>query len=144
MMNTVCLMGRLVADPELRSTQTGVSVTSFGLAVERNYVQADGSRTTDFIDCVAWKGVADFITKYFRKGEMIAIVGNIQTRNFEDKNGNKRKATEVIVDNANFCGSKASGQITQKKPDINVPPPSFSTGSASDFEEVGGDDDMPF
>ena len=143
MINNVVLMGRLTAFPELRKTDTGVSVTSFNLAVERSYKSSDGSYPADFITCVAWRNTAEFISRYFSKGDMIAVTGQIQTRNYTDKNGNKRTATEIIVDNASFCGSKSLEQATQKKPDINVPPPSFSTGNASDFEEIDGDD-LPF
>ena len=102
MINNVVLMGRLVAAPELRSTGTGISVTSFTLAVERAYAKSGEQRQADFIDCVAWRNTAEFITKYFQKGSMIAITGSIQTRNYEDKNGNKRKAVEILVDNASF------------------------------------------
>ena len=112
MINNVVLMGRLVATPELRSTGTGVSVASFTIAVERAYAKAGEQRQADFIDCVAWRQTAEFITRYFQKGSMIAVTGNIQTRNYEDKNGNKRKAVEVVVDNASFCGSKAETGTT--------------------------------
>ena len=107
MINNVVLMGRLVATPELRNTQTGLAVTSFTIAVDRSYVRQGEQRQADFINCVAWRNTADFITKYFQKGSMIAVTGSIQTRNYEDKNGNKRTAVEVIVDQASFCGSKA-------------------------------------
>ncbi len=110
MINNVTLMGRLIADPELRTTPGGVSVTPFAIAVDRKYTPSGQERQTDFIDCVAWRGTADFITRYFRKGDMIAVEGEIQTRTWEDTNGNKRKAVEVIVSNASFCGSKQSGK----------------------------------
>ena len=84
-----------------------VSVASFTIAVERSYAKAGEQRQADFIDCVAWRQSAEAITKYFQKGSMIAVTGSVQTRNYEDKNGNKRKAVEVIVDSASFCGSKA-------------------------------------
>lgn len=148
MINNVVLMGRLVASPELRSTGTGVSVVSFTLAVERAFAKAGEQRQADFIDCVAWRQTAEFISKYFPKGSMIAVTGNIQTRNYEDKNGNKRKAVEVVVDNASFCGSKAEsgtsngGYSTPAAP--VAPAPSFTSGSESDFEEISEDDDLPF
>lgn len=106
MINCAVIMGRLTADPELKTTTNGTSVTSFSVAVDRNYVKQGEERQADFINCVAWRGTADFIVKYFHKGDMIALQGSIQTRNYEDKNGNKRTATEIIVDVASFCGGK--------------------------------------
>ena len=105
MINNVVLMGRLVATPELRNTQNGIAVTTFTLAVERSFARAGEQRQADFINCVAWRNSAEFISRYFQKGSMLAITGSLQTRNYEDKNGNKRTATEVIVDQASFCGS---------------------------------------
>lgn len=146
MINNVVLMGRLVATPELRNTQTGVAVTSFSLAVERSYARAGEQRQADFIDCVAWRNTAEFITRYFQKGSMIAITGSIQTRTYDDKNGNKRKATEIIVDQASFCGSKAETGTSGYSAPVAAAPaaPSFATGSDGDFEEISGDDDLPF
>ena len=147
MINNVVLMGRLVATPELRSTGTGKSVASLRLAVDRDFVRAGEQRQADFIDCIAWGTTAEFITRYFQKGSMIAVTGNIQTRNYEDKNGNKRKAVEVVVDTASFCGSKAeSGSVGgYSAPAAPVAPaPSFASGSESDFEEITEDDDLPF
>lgn len=147
MINNVVLMGRLVATPELRSTGTGVSVASFTIAVDRAYAKQGEQRQADFIDCVAWRNTAEFITRYFQKGSMIAITGNIQTRNYEDKNGNKRKAVEVVVDNASFCGSKAESGTTggySAPAAPAAPAPSFTSGSESDFEEISEDDDLPF
>ncbi len=107
MLNIAVIMGRLTAAPELRTTPNGVSVTSFSVAVDRSYSsRSGGERQTDFINVVAWRGTAEFICKYFQKGQMIAIDGSIQTRNYEDKQGNKRTAVEVVANNANFCGSK--------------------------------------
>jgi single-strand DNA-binding protein len=105
MINNVVLMGRLTAAPELKTTQSGTNVTSFTLAVERRYTQ-NGEKKADFIDCVAWRGTAEFITKYFSKGDLIAVTGEIQTRNYEDKNGNKRTAVEVVINESSFCGGK--------------------------------------
>ena len=147
MINNVVLMGRLVATPELRSTGTGISVASFTIAVERAFAKAGEQRQADFIDCVAWRNTADFITRYFQKGSMIAITGNIQTRTYEDKNGIKRKAVEVVVDNASFCGSKAESGTTggySAPAAPAAPAPSFTSGSESDFEEISEDDDLPF
>ena len=144
MINNVVLMGRLVATPELRSTGTGVSVASFTIAVERAYAKAGEQRQADFIDCVAWRQTAEFITRFFQKGSMIAVTGNIQTRNYEDKNGNKRKAVEVVVENASFCGSKAESGSTGGYTAPAAPAPSFASASESDFEEITEDDDLPF
>ena len=150
MINNVVLMGRLVATPELRNTQTGLAVTSFSLAVERSYARQGEQRQTDFINCVAWRNTAEFISRYFQKGSMIAVTGSIHTRNYEDKNGNKRTAVEVLVDQASFCGSKAetgtgNNNYNQSYSAPAQPAaPSFSTGSDGDFEEISGDDDLPF
>ena len=150
MLNVVAIMGRLVADPELRTTQSGTNVCSFRIACDRNFVRQGEQRQADFINCVAWRSTAEFITRYFQKGSMIAVTGSIQTRNYEDKNGNKRTAVEVLVDQASFCGSKAEtgtgnnnynqGYSAPAQPAA----PSFSTGSDGDFEEISGDDDLPF
>ena len=107
MLNRIVLMGRLVADPELRQTPNGIFVASFRIAVDRNYQQKDtGEREADFINCVAWRQTGEFISRYFQKGRMIALEGSLQTRNYEDKTGAKRTAYEVIVDQAYFADSK--------------------------------------
>lgn len=108
MLNIVALQGRLAKDPELKTTPSGTSVCSFTLAVDRSYSK-DGNRQTDWIDCVAWRHTAEFICKYFYKGQQMAVVGPIQTRNYEDRNGNKRKAVEVNVTQVDFCGGKTDG-----------------------------------
>ena len=148
MLNNVVIMGRLTADPELRQTATGIEVTSFCVAVDRGYVRQGEERQADFINCVAWRQSAKFITSYFHKGSMIAITGSIQTRNYEDKNGAKRTATEVVVDSASFCGSKAetgsSARPSGGDSSFNAPAPSYSSGDVSDFEELTGDDELPF
>ena len=105
-MNVCILIGRLTADPELRSTQSGISVVQFTVAVDRDYQKQGEERQTDFINCVAWRQTAEFISRYFGKGRMIAVEGSIQTRNYEDKQGNKRTATELIVNKAHFTGEK--------------------------------------
>ena len=104
MLNVAAITGRLTADPELRTTQSGVEVTSFTVAVDRSYVRPGEERGTDFINVVAWRQTAQFATKYFHKGSMIAVQGSIQTRNYEDKQGNKRTAVEIVADNVHFCG----------------------------------------
>lgn len=145
MINTVALMGRLTYEPELRSTQSGISVLSFQIAVDRNYQAQGQERQADFIDCVAWRQTADFISRYFHKGSMIAVEGSIQTRNYTDKNGNNRKAVEVIANNVSFCGSKAETGTGAPAQAFNEPAPSYASASNSDFEEiVDDDDDLPF
>ncbi len=143
MLNTVILMGRLTADPELRTTGSGLSVTSFNVAIDRRYAKQGEEKQTDFIPVVAWRQQADFITKYFHKGSMIAIEGSLQSRNYEDKNGNKRTAYEVIVDRASFCGSKAESGTGNYGGNAVVNTSSFSNASADDFSTVV-DDDLPF
>ena len=143
MLNIVILMGRLTADPELKTTNSGNTVTSFAVAVERSFAK-DGNRETDFINVVAWRFTAEFICKYFRKGQMIAINGSLQQRSYTDKDGNKRTVYEVVADNANFCGSKAESG-SGSAPIRNEPPASYSNADVGDFEEISmGDDDLPF
>lgn len=145
MLNSVSLMGRLVADPELRTTASGLSVTSFTIAVERRFVKAGEERQADFIDIVAWRQTAEFICKYFRKGSMIAVQGSIQTRLYEDKNGNKRKAFEIVSDSVHFCGSKSESGTTTNYAGSTEPSPSYQSGSADDFSEtLPAEDDLPF
>lgn len=146
MLNCVVIMGRLVADPEIRTTNTGLSVTSFTVAVDRGYVKAGAERTADFIDVVAWRQTAEFVTRYFQKGSMIAIQGSIQTRTYEDKAGNKRKAVEIVADSVSFCGSKNETN-TGNRYDIaqNPPPAAFSSGDSGDFSQaLDAEDDLPF
>lgn len=110
-MNIAILLGRLTRDPELRTTQSGLSVATFTIAIDRKFKNADGTRTADFISCVAWRQTAEFIAQYFHKGSMIAVEGTIQTRNYEAQDGSgKRYVTEVIVDAAHFTGNKQDNQ----------------------------------
>ena len=137
MFNLVVLTGRLTANPELKTTPNGIPVTSFSIAVNRNY-RAGEEQQTDFINIVAWRQRAEFITKYFKKGSLIGIEGSIQTRRYQDKNGNNRTKFEVVVNNAQFVESKRDGAATNE-------PASYSNADASDFAEIGGmDDDLPF
>lgn len=106
MLNKIFLMGRLTRDPELRKTQSGTAVTSFTLAVDRDYKPQDGERGTDFIDVVAWRSTAEFVFKYFSKGRMAVVEGRLQIRDWTDKDGNKRRSYEVIADNVYFGDSK--------------------------------------
>ena len=108
MLNKIILMGRLTRDPELRRTQSGTAVASFTLAVDRDYKPQDGERETDFIDIVAWRGTGEFVSKYFTKGRMAVVEGRLQVRDWTDKDGNKRRSTEVVADNVYFGDSKRS------------------------------------
>ncbi len=142
MFNLVVLTGRLTADPELKTTQSGIPVTTFSIAVNRNY-RAGEEQQTDFINIVAWRQRAEFITKYFKKGNLIGIEGSIQTRRYQDKNGNNRTAFEVVVNNAQFVESKRDGGAASAP--VTNEPAAFSNADVSDFAEIGGmDDDLPF
>ena len=137
MLNKVILMGRFTADPELRQTPNGVSVTSFRIAVDRNFNSNDGERQADFINIVAWRQTAEFIVRYFVKGQMIALEGSIQTRSYEDKNGNKRMAVEVIAEHVWFAGGKSDNGAPAR--------PSNPCADTTDFLEISSDsDDLPF
>ena len=138
-LNKVILGGRLTADVELKQTQSGVSVSPFTIAINRNYTQGN-QQQTDFINCVAWRKTAEFISKYFKKGSSICVTGEIQVREWTDSNNQKRYATEVIVAEAMFVDSKNDNATCI--PDV-YGLPSFST-NAPNFEEVKTDDDLPF
>ena len=141
MFNLVVLTGRLTADPELKTTQSGISVTSFSVAVNRPYRTGE-EQQTDFINVVAWRKTAEFIAKYFKKGNMIGIEGSIQTRKYTDKNGNNRTAFEVVVNNDQFVESKRDSAASQG----GEQPASFSNAGADDFSDLSdvSDDDLPF
>lgn len=139
-MNNVSLTGRLVRDPEIKSTPSGVSVASFTIAVDRPY-QKGKDKEADFISCNAWRGTADFIGKYFHKGDPIEIVGSLRTRNYEDKNGTKHYVTEVLVNNVSFTQSKHSEAGTTGGNESND---YLALGDLSDFEEIVGDGENPF
>ena len=128
--NGVHIMGRITRDLELRHTQSGTAVCQFCVAVTRSFKDANGEYQSDFIDCVAWRNSAEFITKYFSKGAMIALDGELQTRNYTDKDGNKRKATELLVSSAAFTGEKREAA---SKP----------TPTEDDYSAIS-DDDLPF
>lgn len=133
MLNLVVIMGRLTSQPELKTTQNGVSVSPFTVAVNRQY----GEQQTDFIPCVAWRNTAEFITKYFGKGQSIVIQGSLQQRDFEDKQGNKRTAYEVVVSTADFCGKKENPLKQEQNFENEV--------DTSEFEEISlADEDLPF
>ncbi len=157
MINSVIIMGRLTADPELRTTASGLSVTSFTVAVDRRFQRQGEDRQTDFISVVAWRQTADFVTRFFRKGQMIAVQGSLQVRNYEDKNGNKRTAYDVVADNVSFCGSKNEGgnnSYASARQD-SAPAVSYQSADAGSFSVLpddnqgfpfGADDDegLPF
>ncbi|MBQ7726559.1 MAG: single-stranded DNA-binding protein [Clostridia bacterium] len=143
MFNIVVLTGRLTADPELKTTPSGISVTSFSIAVNRRFARSGEGQQTDFINIVAWRQSAEFVAKYFKKGSMIGIEGSIQTRKYTDKNGNNRTAFEVVANNVQFVESKrdSAGQDNTAAPAV-----SFSNAEADDFSDLGSvsDDDLPF
>ena len=148
MLNKVILMGRITQDLEVKQTPSGVSVLSFTVAVQRSYARQGEERQSDFINCVAWRQQAEFISKYFRKGRMIALEGNLRTRTYDDKNGTKHYVTEVFVDNVSFTGEKVddlqqNNQSSQQN-NSNVPANNdLSIGDMADFE-VLSDDGVPF
>lgn len=149
-LNKVVLAGRMTADPELKQTASGVSVLSFTIAVNRSYVSKNseqGERQADFINVVAWRSTAEFISKYFRKGSAICVSGSIQTRSWQDQQGQRRYATEVVADEAMFVESRGeSASQPSYTPDAYTQAPSFSSnpGSAPNFEDHNTDDDLPF
>ena len=155
-MNVVCLVGRLTADPELRQTPNGTNVCSFSVAVNRAFAGANGERQADFINCVAWRQTAEFISRYFRKGQNMGLNGTIQTRTYQDKDtGKNRTAFEVVINNAYFVESKGTSQNTGYSPapansyqETSKPAgftSSFSTGELDDFSSIASDDgDLPF
>ena len=140
MLNKIFIMGRLTRDPELRTTNSGTSVASFSLAVDRNYKGADGEKETDFIDCVAWRQTGEFAAKYFTRGRMAVVEGRLQIRPWTDKEGNNRRSAEVIVDNMYFGDSKRDGDTGGARPasgPVNV--------SANNWQEADEDEgDLPF
>ena len=145
--NQAILAGRLTADPELKTTQSGISVTQFTVAVSRPKRKDDNTDTSDFISCVAWKERAELITKYFHKGSAIMVIGQIQTRTWTDNNNQKRYATEVLVDNIRFVDSKADAAQKSPTANENTGAPSYIPDAykAPNFEEVSADDgDLPF
>lgn len=159
MLNVVALMGRLVADPELKTTQSGNSVCTFRVAVDRSYVPQGEERQADFITVTAWRKTAEFVSKYFQKGSMISVQGRLEARQYQDKNGNNRTATEVLAAEVGFCGSKAAGKpatasyekqtanhVREANAAHSAPqqPQSYAQGSADDFAEISDADDLPF
>lgn len=152
MLNVVAIMGRLVADPELRTTPAGVNVCQFRIACDRNFARQGEQRQADFVDIVAWRQQADFVCKYFSKGSLIAINGRIQTRNYQDKNGNNRTAFAVVAENINFGGSKGTssakvddgGEAAPRSEAWPKADPPANYGGVDDFAVIDDNDDLPF
>lgn len=159
MLNRIIIMGRLTRDPELRHTSTGTAVASFSLAVERDFRdKASGQRTTDFIDVVAWRQTGEFVSKYFQKGRMAVVEGRLQMRDWQDRDGNKRRSAEVVADNVYFADSRRDndqsgsygdsyGASYSPAPSSYAPPMNQDRPAApvSDFAELSEDDgDLPF
>ena len=160
MLNVVAIMGRLARDPELRQTTTGKNVASFRIACDRGRRDANGQSQADWLDVVAWDRTAEFVCKYFQKGSLIAIDGRLQSRQYQDKNGNNRTAVEVVANNINFAGSKNSNaggganyqnnsapayqNAAPARPAAVEAAPSYSAGNADDFAVIDDSDDLPF
>ena len=148
MLNRIILMGRLTRDPELRRTGSGTAVTSFSLAVDRDFKSQSGEKETDFIDIVAWRNTAEFVSKYFTKGRMAVVEGRLQIRDWTDRDGGKRRSAEVVADNVYFGDSKRDGGDYSSAPAYGAPAysaPAPSGGGPSDFAEIGEEDgELPF
>ena len=148
MLNHIVLMGRLVRDPELRRTQAGIAVTSFRIAVDRDYQSRDGGeKQADFIDIVAWRNTAEFVSKYFTKGRMAVVSGRLQMRDWTDKDGNKRTSAEVVADNVYFGDSKRDGAAPAQG-GSGYGQPAYGNYDApaisADFSEAEDDGELPF
>lgn len=144
MLNKIFIMGRLTRDPELRRTQSGTPVTSFSLAVDRDFKSQSGEKETDFIDVVAWRNTAEFVAKYFNKGRMAIVEGRLQIRDWQDKDGNKRRTAEVVADNIYFGDSKRDGGFNEA-PAYSAPVGGYAAPMGGDFAEIDDEDgDLPF
>ena len=141
-LNVVAIMGRLAADPQMRQTQSGKSVASFRVAVDRGRKDANGQSQTDWLNVVAWDKTAIFVEKYFPKGSMIAVTGRLQSRNYQDKNGNNRTAIDIVANQVSFCGEKK--QEAKPFPPANENALNFAQGGNDDFAPVDDADDLPF
>ncbi len=144
--NKVMIGGRLTADPENSQTTSGISVTKFSVAVNRRYSKDSSQQQTDFFNVTAWRATADFVSRYFKKGSSIFVIGTLQNRSWTDQNGQKRYATDIVAEEVNFVDSRSeSSSSGQYVPDSYNAEPSFSSGAeAPKFEEIKGDDDLPF
>ena len=148
MYNKAILIGRLVADPEMRTTSNGINVASLRIAVDRAYAKG-AERKTDFINVVCWRNQAEFVCRYFSKGRQIGVDGAIQTRDYVDKEGNKRNTFEIVADRVFFVESKGGGGASSSQEDpfehpMSDAPAVYASGSADDFTAIEGDDDLPF
>lgn len=147
MLNQIAIQGRLVRDPELRRTASGKAVTSFTLACDRDFKnQQTGEKEVDFLDCVAWGGTAEMVEKYFHKGQMAVATGRLQLRDWTDKNGQKRRTSEILVNSIYFCGSKESGAQASSGADNGYSTPAYQAPApAENFAELDGEDEqLPF
>lgn len=146
-MNRVILCGRLTRTPELKKTTSGISTASFGMAVERDYKDAGGSRPVDFLNCVAWRNTAEFLSRYFHKGDGILIEGRVETRSWQDQNGQKRTVVEINVEKAYFYGQRRSDADDAEEPaqaPAVKPQPQEQQQSLDGFYPVDDDEDIPF
>lgn len=144
MLNHVSIMGRLARDPELRTTTSGKSVVSFTIATDRNRKDANGQNQTDWIRMTAWEKTAEFICKYFQKGSMIAIDGRLQSKTYQDKNGNNRTDMEVVVEEVNFVGAKSASNADSNAQPAARQQPTAQPQTAPQFEDISDDTDLPF
>lgn len=147
MLNVIAIQGRLAADPEMRQTTTGKRVCTFRIACDRGRKDANGNSQTDWIPCTAWDKTAEFVCKYFQKGSMIAVDGRLQSRSYQDKNGQNRTAVEIVANNVNFCGSKEStGPAPQNAAQRPAPPSQRTQGEPdADYAPIDDDEgDLPF
>ena len=143
-MNKAILVGRLTKDPELKTTGSGVSVCSFTLAINRRFKNAEGGYDADFINCVAWRQQAEFISKYFSKGRMVGICGSIQTRTYDREDGQRVYVTEVVADEVSFVDSKSQSEGTSTPAAANTNSNTNSFGADDGFIPMPADDDLPF
>lgn len=159
MLNVVALVGRLVYDPELKTTQNGINVCSFRIAVDRSFTRQGEERKADFIDVTTWRKNAEFVSKYFQKGSMIAVEGSLQTRQYQDQQGSNRTVVEIVANNVSFCGGKAEenpatasyekqteNHVREANAARSAPqqPQSYAQGSTDDFAEISDADEIPF
>ena len=144
MLNVVVLMGRLVADPQLRQTPQGTSVASFRIAVDRNFARQGEQRQADFIDIVAWRQQAEFVSKYFQKGSPIVVEGSLQTRQYQDKNGNNRKAVEINAERVFFCGGKQTQENAETPAQSHTASNESTLDTSGCFAPIEEDEDLPF
>ncbi len=138
MLNHIIAMGRLTRDPELRRTNSGVAVASFTIACDRDRAPEGQEKETDFIDCVAWRGTAEFVEKYFKKGRMIVVSGRLQIRGWTDKEGNKRRSAEIVADNVYFGDSKKDEDQPQSQPQYGAPQAAPQYGAPQGYPSYGG------